>query len=175
MQGWDNFYGLAGQTAATLLGLLFVSVSINAEMILGESHRHSRRLAEQAFQNYLCVVAVSILDFFPHIDRFAYAQSVLWVSAVWGAWAVARTAQAFLRPPPDQPMMLRLRRYVPSVAGYGLLFYACIVTLQHGTDEAVYAATAILLLMLSATIVSWDLLIQMAARRFGPREGGGEG
>ena len=174
MQGWRDFYGLVGQTAATLLGLLFVSVSINAETILGESHRHSRRLAEQAFQNYLCVVAVSILDFFPHIDRFAYAQSVLWVSGIWGGWALARTAQAFLNPPPDQPLVLRLRRYVPSVAGYGLLLYACIVTLQNGTDQSMYAATAILLLMLSATIVSWDLLIQMAVRRFGSRESGTE-
>ena len=172
MQGWQGFYGLVGQTAATLLGLLFVSVSINAETILGEAHRHSRRLAEQAFQNYLCVVAVSILDFFPRIDRYAYAQSVLWVAGIWGVWAVVRTAQAFLNPPPDQPMILRLRRYLPSIAGYGLLLYACIVTIRRGTDEAMYAATAVLLLMLSATIVSWDLLIQMAARRFGPREGG---
>jgi hypothetical protein len=47
--------------SAALLRLLFVSISINAPATLGEGQDHSRRLAEQAFQNYLAVLMVAQL------------------------------------------------------------------------------------------------------------------
>ncbi len=41
MQSWQQFYEMIGGAGATLLGLLFVSVSLNAEQILGPTHKHS--------------------------------------------------------------------------------------------------------------------------------------
>jgi hypothetical protein len=49
MQIWSGFYTVIAGAAATLLGLLFVAVSINATAILNEADGNSRRLAEQAF------------------------------------------------------------------------------------------------------------------------------
>jgi hypothetical protein len=68
MKEWLEFYSVIGGSAATLLGLLFVAVSMNAAAILGKAHENSKRLAEQAFQNYLAVMLVSLLAIFPTLD-----------------------------------------------------------------------------------------------------------
>jgi hypothetical protein len=60
MQVWFGFYAVAGGAAATLMGLLFVAVSINAAAILNEARGHLQRLAEQAFQNCATVLLVSL-------------------------------------------------------------------------------------------------------------------
>jgi len=56
MQAWSQFYAAMAGASAALLGLLFVVVSINAPAALGPEEAVSRRLAEQAFQNYLTVL-----------------------------------------------------------------------------------------------------------------------
>lgn len=58
MQDWSGFYTAAG-AAATLLGLLFVAISINVES-LAQGHENSRRLAEQGFHNYFAVLVVAL-------------------------------------------------------------------------------------------------------------------
>jgi hypothetical protein len=71
MQGWLEFYAVTAGAAATLLGLLFVAVSINATVILGEAREDSKRLVEQAFQNYLAVLLVSLLAIVPALTTSA--------------------------------------------------------------------------------------------------------
>ncbi len=60
MQPWSQFYATIAASSAALLGLLFVVVSINAPAALGAHAILSRRLTEQAFQNYLAVMMVSL-------------------------------------------------------------------------------------------------------------------
>jgi hypothetical protein len=62
MGGWSQFFATIGTASAALLGLLFVAVSVNAESALGKD-AVSRRLTEQAFQNYLTVMMI-LLDYF---------------------------------------------------------------------------------------------------------------
>ena len=167
MEGWHDFYQMIGATAATLLGLLFVSVSLNAETILGEQHQNSRRLAEQAFQSYLAVVFISLMVFFPRITIEGFAQSMLWVTGIWGGWTIVRFVQVIRNPPPNSSLLRALRRYTPSLIGFALLFASGIEMLFLHANETITCGVAMLLLLLSATIVSWELLVQIAAERYG--------
>ena len=54
-------YAVIGAVDATLMGLLFVALSMNAVVALSRGPEGSRRLAEQAFENYLAVLMVSLL------------------------------------------------------------------------------------------------------------------
>ena len=170
MQGWSSFYEMLGGAAATLLGLLFVSVSLNAEIILGATHQHSRRLAEQAFQNYMAVLIISLLVLFPEMSVISFGYSILWTTGFWGLWVVYRMYQVMRTQPPAKESRLRaLRRYVPSLAGFGALIFAGI-RMIHAGDYTVLTAVGVLVLLISATVASWELLIKVAEEKFAARK-----
>lgn len=59
MQQWHDFFVLAGTAAATLLGLLFVALSVNKESIAGRPLLRS--LARQTFSSLSTVLLISLL------------------------------------------------------------------------------------------------------------------
>jgi hypothetical protein len=63
---WHDFYVVAGGAAAALLGLLFVALTPNADLILTGNRTHLKRIAEQAFQNYAVVLISALLFAMPH-------------------------------------------------------------------------------------------------------------
>ncbi|HEX4861958.1 MAG TPA: hypothetical protein VFV07_12020 [Rhizomicrobium sp.] len=165
MQAWEQFYEMLGGVAATLLGLLFVSVSINAETILGPTHMHSRRLAEQAFQNYIMVLITSLLIVIPTMDPFSLGQTLLWMSGIWGVWAVARAARSIMNS--EKLGWVRLaRRYAVTLLGFATLIYAGLQLMEGHTKKPDIVAIGAMILLISATIVSWELLINLAHEKY---------
>ena len=124
MQAWSQFYAAVAAASAALLGLLFVVVSINAPAALGPEEAVSRRLTEQAFQNYLAVLMVALLALFADI------------SAVVFGWRDARRHRELvglggrpLRPGRHEggerrPWLVGIRRHLSSLIGFGMLLFA---------------------------------------------------
>ena len=64
---WQNFYMLAGTAAATLVGLLFVSVSLHIDLISRfEGTIDIQMLAEQTFLNFLLVLSFAFIFLIPN-------------------------------------------------------------------------------------------------------------
>ncbi|HEX4302809.1 MAG TPA: hypothetical protein VHZ78_08445 [Rhizomicrobium sp.] len=169
MQTWTTFYEMLGGAAATLLGLLFVSVSLNAEAILGAAHQHTKRLAEQAFQNYLCVLLISLLVCFPGMRPASLGQSVLWTTGIWAFWVVSRIYLVLTGPVADESRIRSLRRYITTFIGFGALICGGVMLLLGQGDYTDFIGIGAILLLISATVVSWELLIRIAERRYAPR------
>ncbi len=60
LERWHEFYLLAGTAAVTLLGLLFVAVSLHLEVIVRDDAAHLRAVAADAFANFVFVLLVSL-------------------------------------------------------------------------------------------------------------------
>jgi hypothetical protein len=162
MQAWFQFYTVIGAAAATLLGLLFVAVSMNAATALGEGHEGSKRLAEQAFQNYLAVLLVALLALFPRMGTSTFGFVTLSLTAGWGVWVLVRFYLALARPTDHESRLFALRRHLSSVIGFGILIVTAFrMAMGYGDDHNLFASGALILLF-SATLVSWELLIRIA-------------
>jgi hypothetical protein len=173
MQGWLQFYAVAGTASATLVGLLFVAVSINAAASLGEGREGSRRLAEQAFQNYVTVILVSLLALFPDAKLSNFGLVALVLSAFPSAWAAVRFYLSIARPTAGEPRLAPLRRHFSSLIGYGMLLYAgAHMALGVGDSRDTFAAATIVLVS-SATVVSWELMLRLAGAPRPVREASG--
>ena len=162
MQPWFGFYAVTGGASATLLGLLFVSVSMNLAATLGPAHEGSKRLAEQAFQNYLAVLLISLLVFFPQIKLSTFGLVTLCVTAVWTFWVLARFYLAIAKPIDHEPRFHALRRHFSSVVGFGILSITALRMALNQGDDRSWFASAIIVLLFSATMVSWELLVRIA-------------
>lgn len=167
MQGWFEFYSVIGAAAATLTGLLFVAVSLNVAAIFDEAQGRSRRLAEQAFQNYLAVLLVSLLALFPSMSLAELGLVTLCVTATWGAWVLVRLYQAITRPDGADARWQSLRRHVSSLVGFGMLIFAASRMALNVGDSRNLFAIATIVLLFSAAEVSWELLIRIGKTKRG--------
>src|SRR5271156_181174 len=124
MQTWFEFYAVIGAAAATLTGLLFVAMSMNAAAALSTGPHGSRRLAEQAFQNYLAVLMVSLLALFPDMKLTTFSYVTLSVTALWVVGVLVRLYLTLVRPSNQGSRLFELRRHLSSLIGFGMLIAA---------------------------------------------------
>jgi len=162
MQGWFDFYAVIGAAAATLTGLLFVSMSNNAAAALSKGPTGSRRLAEQAFENYLAVLMVALLALFPDMTLRTFGRVTLGVTATWTAWVVVRLYQAAAQPSVHETRMVALWRHLSTMIGFGMLIYSAARMAWDARDTRDTLAAANIVLLFSATEKAWGLLNRIA-------------
>jgi len=167
MQAWTQFNATIGTAAAALLGLLFVVVSINVSVALGPEAAVSRRLAEQAFQNYLAVMLVAFVALFPGITATTFGAVTLAGTASWSAWVVIRFCQTLILHIQQRSWRSSLRRHASSVFGFGIMLVSAGRMALNWGDAYNWLAAAALVLLFSATAVSWELLQRIAHRPSG--------
>jgi hypothetical protein len=162
---WVDFYTVSGAAAASLLGLLFVAVSINAAETLGPAAGNSGRFAEQAFQNYLATLVISLLSLMPEIPATILGRTLVAVTLSWAFWACIRFYRSVQSIGDQEYSFTALRRHVASVAAFAMLLYAA-SCMSWGDDTHRYLiAAALIILLSSATFVSWELLLAVARTR----------
>ena len=163
MQAWFSFYSVIGASAATLTGLLFVAMSLNAAAALRSGPEGSRRLAEQAFENYLAILMVSLLALFPDMGLRTFGLTTLLVTASWAVWVLVRLYQAAAEPSVHETRLMATRRHLSTLVGFGLLTYSAARMALDGTDMRNLLASANIVLLFSATEKAWGLLNRIAA------------
>jgi steroid 5-alpha reductase family enzyme len=165
-QAWHDYFGMLGAAAATLLGLLFVSVSINAETILGSAHKHSMHLAEQAFHNYIAAVIVSLVAFFPGISNTSLGLTILFLAGLYSVRLLIRFYKAMRAPRAADSRIEAVRRYGSTLSGFVLLAVGGAQMARDNQLEPIIAMGG-LVLIVSATAISWQLLVRVAQTRYG--------
>ena len=165
MQAWFDFYAVIGAASATLTGLLFVAVSLNAAVALSRGPTGSRRLAEQAFQNYLAVLMVSLLALFPDTSLMTFGRITLAVTAGWTVWVVVRLYQAAAERSVHETRLVATWRHLSTLIGFGLLVYSAGRMAVSGEDMRNTIAAANVVLLFSATEKAWGLLNRIAVVR----------
>ncbi len=164
MQAWSTFYATIGAASATLLGLLFVAVSVNASAALGSKDRVTSGMTEQAFQNYLAVLLVALLALFPDLPPKIFGAVTLLSLASRGVWLAIRLVQMARLASPRKLTLRAARRHLTPVLGFSLLFVAAVSMARGRTNDYNTLASATLVLLFSATTVSWELLRRIANR-----------
>ncbi|HLK56487.1 MAG TPA: hypothetical protein VKU00_07985 [Chthonomonadaceae bacterium] len=161
---WQNFYMLLGGAAATLAGLLFVALSIDATAIHRPGSGHLQGLARVSFTGFLNLLFIALIMIAPHMPIEVIAMELAAVGAVlaWGtlrAWFAGRATLTA-----DDARKDIARSYLQTtVCGLGLI--AVSLLLFRGQYRALYwllAPTAGLLM--TAARNAWLLLKLLGAR-----------
>jgi len=164
---WHDFFIVAGTSAATLLGLLFVAVTLNADLILVGTRPQLKRVAEQAFQNYISVVLTALLFLFPRQTWAVLATEQLVLGVAMSALVVYRIIVSARRVIDSDFSRLRtLKRLLPSLLGNLILVYSGWSSINAYDESSVQMfALATVILVVAATAISWDLLLRVAEIR----------
>ena len=164
-QTWHDFYLTAGAASATLVGLLFVGMSINLETVTAEEGTGLRLLAEQAFSNFVFVLLIALFVMIPSQD----AESMTVELVIVGAFGILRVARRWsaLGRRGDRYLGGRylLRRLgLPALASVGLV----VVGIGFPADPLsafFFLLGLVLLFLMSAADTCWDLLVEVGRAR----------
>jgi hypothetical protein len=161
VQRWHDFYVVAGTAAATLVGLLFVGLSLHLRAVL--SRTDVRSLARITPSKFALILYVS---FFMVIQQAPSSASSQLIGA--GLVSLAVTAPSLLAARRSQTRTLR--RY-QLVLRFGLSGMAYLGVIVAGVLLAAEQAGAALAWLWPITVVllfvslrnSWDLLVSVGA------------
>ena len=161
IDGWHDFYVLIGTASATLVGLLFVSLSLNAEAISKKTNADLRALAEQTFATFLFVLLFAVIFLIPNQDHLGLGLPLLCIGGI----GLFSTVSHFLSTRHSEPRQwgrggIANRFIVPTVCYIVLLIIA--VTVLLGQTGSLYWLVPVMILMvLTSSFNAWNLLLRL--------------
>jgi len=163
LREWHDFYILVGTAGATLLGLLFVAVSLGAGYLTEESQSATRTFMSPVVVHFTSVFFLSAVALFPwHEAKF--------LAALVGATAlIGAIISTYIT---IQVVRTDMTNYIQDYLAYGLLpdvgylvLLAAAVSIYLEKDFGVRAFAGALLLLAIANIRhAWDLMLTMVRR-----------
>ena len=176
---WTAYFTLMGGAAATLLGLLFVAVSVRLNIFHQHQVADVRDFAAFTFGTFLVAIAVAGLAIAPHAHQLTLALSLLLVG-VAAFVAIAWIARLWIRlnfpatgsRPGSTPDEWRGWAYMLGMSGpyAGLIAVAALLWRSH--PEAVgWLAVVEGWLLVMGTVATWVMLSHAG----GASNGGGPG
>ena len=167
LKGWHDFYLLVGTAGATLLGLLFVAVSLGRGFLTQERQTGTRTFMSPVVIHFTSVFFLCAVGLFPSHHAIFFA-ALIGVTAFIGA-----TISTYIT---VQVVRTDMTNYVEDYLAYGILpglgyltLLAAAVSIYLEKDFGLDAlAGALLLLAIINIRNAWDLTLTMVRRH--PRD-----
>ena len=160
LHDWHDFYVLVGTASATLVGLMFVAVSIGTA-IFDESHGAAvTAFITPTVMHFAAVLFACLVALMPNHTWYT-------LGGLIGAGAVAGTVycgglvvQMIIRRRFKVDLSDRLFYAALPLAGYGLGMIAAVLLFTHSAAvSADVIAAAVLILLFAAIRNAWDMMV----------------
>ncbi len=166
LEHWQNFYLLAGGASATLVGLLFIAVSLHIDLFSDDSELRVREVAEQTLISFFIVLITALVLNSASPSPAGVGLPVL----ILGIFNIARAISSIIHR--IQAAMQHLHglrdvgRYLlwmlllPTAS---LIMIGVALTLLNGdTSKLYWLIWAVIITLISATTNAWNMMIQLA-------------
>lgn len=168
IDAWSGVYEVAGLASAALAGLLFVTVSLHVDLMTGDRAAGIRTMARQTLTNFIAIVVLALIFQVPAATPLSTGVPIAAVGLL-GCFESIRLGLR-IRQLSRQELLLIPRRFiVPRLialsASYAVLIAVAIALLLGQTDGLYWAFVALIGILLSAVLSSWDMLIHLSASR----------
>jgi hypothetical protein len=159
---WHDFYLLAGTVAATLMGLLFVAMSIHWDVIVEESRPHLHAIALEAFGSFLVVTFLALMMLAPAGAPRPFGLGVAMLGVVRFVIGIRHSKQIWGSQDEAFSKSELIYRSVMLPAAFVLLAGAGVLLMKHQIDMALAVLTfAVFLLIAMGARAAWDLLVRV--------------
>jgi hypothetical protein len=175
LQGWQNFYMLAGAASATLTGLMFVAVTFGSNLVTPDTpQRSTRAFLDPTYLHFVQVLLTACLMTVPTLGAVSLGCVLIAVGAyrlVGLHWVFGRYRDA-QREHGD----IDVSDWVMSIAlpllCHGALMAIGTGFIQHNPAAPTALAVVTMMLLFLGIHCTWELLVWMAMtvgkRRAGP-------
>jgi hypothetical protein len=164
-EGWHDFYLIAGTAAATLVGLLFVGLSLHLRAVL--SRPEVRSLARATLTNFGLLMLISLFLVIPEGASDLGLQLL-----IAGAVSIVIITPSLVAAVRSRTRTLRLRqltlRFGLSTFGYtGVIVAGALLMAASYRAALDWLVTITLILLIVSLRNSWDLLVSVGEATVG--------
>lgn len=154
MNDWQTAYSTVAEVAATLTGLLFVSVSVKLTPASDETRHWMLFIAKRSFLDFLTVLAIALLFLVPAVSSAVMGWAILWLGVLRAVWHISlwRTRRTLALPE------ARMRAHLVSMVATVVLLIAGVAMLMLWPRAAKLTYVAAILLLFDACQNAWCLL-----------------
>jgi hypothetical protein len=167
LQSWHDFYLTAGAASATLVGLLFVGLSLHIRVVV--SHFDVRALARVTLTNFFVIVLIALAILIPTTTAANIAMWVLLVGLV-SIGLMLRPAIEGFRNRSNRTLGLRvlIARFGVSALGYVAMILLSGLFAAGNYDRGFNGLSVVVVVLLLMSVRNtWDLLVTVADKTAG--------
>ncbi len=159
LHDWHDFYVLVGTASATLVGLMFVAVSIGTA-IFNEDHRAAMTaFITPTVMHFAAVLFACLLGTIPTHTWYTLG-ALLGAGALAGSiYSGGLVVQMIIRHRFNVDVSDRLFYALLPLAGYVLALIAAVLLCTRAAASADLIAAAVLTLLLAAIRNAWDMMV----------------
>jgi hypothetical protein len=161
--GWETLYLLVGTAAATLMGLLFVAISINVEKFQQAMRMDLRNFGALTFNSFFYVLLVAILFLTPGLGWRGTGVVLLLLGVVDLTNALLQLRRAKGAGNADRREEVESRFTFPILCLVALVISAVLILFRVSASLYVVSLAAVLLLG-AASVNAWLLLVRADER-----------
>ena len=161
IQEWQVFYATIATSAATLVGLLFVAMSLNLGMFAGTENIGLKKLAGQTLTNYLYIIVFALIFLIPRQGPIGLGVPLM----CNGLAGLIRTVSHLRTLLSNIPQGISRkdtfgRAAMSLVAFLVLIIVSFLVMVRANGDSLNWLVAPMILLLISASLNTWSLLIR---------------
>jgi len=161
LKSWESFYLAVATAAATLMGLLFVALSVNLQLLRGPDGMHHRDTAVRTFGDFLITLMLSLALLIPNQEPIGLVTTLFVMGFVRGVNLVRQASKA-RRPATKHPSAAPVARdyALPVLASVGMIVVAVLILCGH--FALILLVGVVFAMLLTACLNAWSLLLQQA-------------
>ena len=166
LRGWNNFYFMIGGAAATLIGLLFVAVSLGATLVSADTQAAITTFVTPILFYFLSVLGVASLMLAP-IDSHTLVAGLLLCVGIYGMARMAVIIRAMMQLSRAHALDHGHWKWHATIPGlsYVVIAGTAVWLWVMPTAPLSGLAFATVFLLLSGIWRSWDLVLWIAHQR----------
>lgn len=167
LHDWQNFYFMIGTASATLIGLMFVAVSLGADMPSARDLTGVNTFVTPILIHFISVLAIAGIMLVPTMRLASLDMTLLVVGTLFTLYSIWVGWQFMRHPSSGNYTRSDWKWYVIfPVVGDGLVVLTGLWLYMTGTTEALnLLAVAAAILLVVSLRNTWDLMLWIAQNR----------
>ena len=166
IDGWHDFYMLAGSAAATLLGLLFVAVSLHIDTIAkAKKSGDVVEFARRTLSNFLVILTFAFIFVIPRQSPYGTGIPLLLLGLL-EMWRTAKLWKKFEFGSKEQRVLdiaqFRSSHLIPNTVCYLTQIFISVELLYGNTNYLGWMTMVIIWLLIDASESAWVLMLRLA-------------
>jgi 4-amino-4-deoxy-L-arabinose transferase-like glycosyltransferase len=163
LEQWHDFYLLAGTASVTLVGLLFVALSLHLDVLLHDHRAHLLVYARQTLLSFTYVLLISLMFLIPQEGVRVLGATITALSVVVMAITIRMALEGMKSVGTQHDLKSVLRRRTRILLIGYLISGTCGVLMLLSLDPYMvyWMVGAVSMLLGNAAGSSWDLLVQV--------------